>query len=236
MNLDYKIASDEMATAYIALRLQHRIEFVLAKGMDLRRVQIVWAIYPPVVSRSFAGVVYDAEETGVITELQILRIMDTGLIAGARRRGGGDEVYVAFEVWNKLNRDDIDKAAMTAEALALTFPQTETLAAVYGRKISDEDRAYAESKGVAAFLHDSRRWRCCGFVAGSRAGSAGVPARRAALALALYHEGLAGGRHLVRIRIYGILLACLRLASAHPYSSWRDSGYGENRKLGEVKS
>ena len=88
MNLDYKTTSDEMVTAHIALSLHHRIDFALARGMDLRRVQVVWAIYPPVVSRSFAGVLYDAEETGVITERQILRIMDTSLIAGARRRGG----------------------------------------------------------------------------------------------------------------------------------------------------
>lgn len=157
MKLDYNALSDQIATDHVSLRLQHKIHGLLAERMDLRRVRIIRATYPPATSQSFSDAVYDAEEIGVIAERHCVRILAADLIVSARRRGGGENVYVALEVSNKLNRDDVDRAALTAEALALTFPQTEILTAVYGREISDADRAYAESEGVEVILDDSRR-------------------------------------------------------------------------------
>lgn len=154
---DMRLDVDSMKGDHMEMRLQGKAQSLLAERMSLRRVQIVRALYPAGSLQSFIDAVHDAEEIGLITERHYMRIIATDLIVSARRRGGGENVYVALEVSNKLDRDDVDRATLTAEALALTFPQTEILTAVYGREISDADRAYAESEGVEAILDDSRR-------------------------------------------------------------------------------
>ena len=154
---DMRLDVDSMKGDHMEMRLQGKAQSLLAERMSLRRVQIVRALYPAGSLQSFIDAVHDAEEIGLITERHYMRIIATDLIVSARRRGGGENVYVALEVSNKLDRGDVDRAKLTAEALALTFPQTEILTAVYGREISDADRAYAESEGVEAILDDSRR-------------------------------------------------------------------------------
>ena len=146
-----------MISRRIELRLQHRIHSLLVEWVDLRRAQILWAIYPAQRDQNFVDAVHDAEDEGVITARLYIRILATALIVSARPRGGGETVYVAMEAANKLGREDVDLAALSGEALALLFPEAEVLTAVYGWEISDEDRAYAESKGVATLLDASRR-------------------------------------------------------------------------------
>ena len=148
---------DSMKGNHMEMQLQSKVHALLGGRMDLRQVEIVRAHYPAGVLQSFIAAVYEAEETGLITERRYMRVVTADLIVSARRRGGGEVVYVAIEVSNKLDRHDVDRAAMTAESLAMVFPQTETLAAVYGREISDADRSYAESEGVEVFLDDSGR-------------------------------------------------------------------------------
>ena len=154
---DMRLDVDSMKGDHMEMRLQGKAQSLLAERMSLRRVQIARALYPAGSLQSFIDAVHDAEEIGLITERHYMRIIATDLIVSARRRGGGENVYVALEVSNKLDREDVDRAALTSEALALTFPQTEILTAVYGREISDEDRAYAKSEGVEVILDDSRR-------------------------------------------------------------------------------
>ena len=148
---------DSMKGDHMELRLQSKVHSMLAERMGLRRVQILRALYPAGSLQKFLDDVHDAEDEGRITTRLYMRIIDTDLIVSARRRGGGETVYIALEVANKLDREDIDRAAMSREALALAFPEVEIIAAVYGREISDGDREYAESKGVAALLDASRR-------------------------------------------------------------------------------
>ena len=148
---------DSMKGNHMEMQLQSKVHALLGGRMALRQVEIVRAHYPAGVLQSFIAAVYEAEETGLITERRYMRVLTADLIVSARRRGGGEVVYVAIEVSNKLDRHDVDRAAMTAESLAMAFPQTETLAAVYGREISDADRSYAESEGVDVFLDDSGR-------------------------------------------------------------------------------
>ena len=152
-----KIDLDSIKGDHMELRLQGKIHSLLAERMGLRRVQIVRALYPAGNDPKFLDAVHDAEDEGRITTQLYMRIMETDLIVSARPRGGGAAAYVALEVANKLDREDVDRAALSGEALALAFPETEIITAVYGWEISDEDRARAESKGVAAFLDASRR-------------------------------------------------------------------------------
>ena len=152
-----KIDLDVIKGDHMELRLQGKVESLLAERMNLRRVHIVRALFPAGSDPKFTDAVHDAEDKGVITARLYMRILNTDLIVSARPRGGGETVYVALEVSNKLDREDVDRAALSGEALALAFPDSEVLTAVYGWEISDEDRAYAESKGVAAILDASRR-------------------------------------------------------------------------------
>ena len=147
----------DIVSYHIELRLQHKIHSLLVEWVDLRRAQILWAIYPAQRDQNFVDAVHDAEDEGVITARLYTRILATALIVSARPRGGGETVYAALEVSNKLDREDVDRVALSGEALALIFPDSEVLTAVYGWEISDEDRAYAESKGVATLLDASRR-------------------------------------------------------------------------------
>ncbi len=152
-----KIDLDIIKGDHMELRLQGKVESLLAERMNLRRVQIVRALFPAGNDPKFLDAVYDAEDGGVITERLYMRVINTDLIVSARPRGGGETVYVALEVSNKLDREDVDRVALSGEALALIFPEAEVLTAVYGWEISDGDRAYAESKGVATLLDASRR-------------------------------------------------------------------------------
>ena len=152
-----KIDLDSIKGDHMELRLQGKIHSLLAERMGLRRVQILRALYPAGNDPKFLDAVHDAEDEGRITTQLYMRIMDTDLIVSARPRGGSEVVYVALEVANKLDREDIDRAALSGEALALAFPKTGIITAVYGWEISDADRARAESKGVATFLDASRR-------------------------------------------------------------------------------
>ena len=152
-----KIDLDSMKGDHMELKLQGKVHSLLAERMGLRRVRIVRALYPAGNDQRFLDALHDAEDEGRITERLYMRIMNTDLIVSARPRGGSGAVYVALEAANKLDREDVDRAALSGEALALAFPDAKALAAVYGWEISDEDRAYAESKGVATLLDTSRR-------------------------------------------------------------------------------
>ena len=154
---DMKLDLDSIRGDHMELRLQGKVESLLFQRMSLRRVRIVRALYPAGSDQRFLDAVYEAEENGVITIQQYTRILDTDMILSGRRRRGGEDVYVAMEVANKLDRDDADRAIMSAEALALALRGAEVLAAVYGREISDADKTRAESGGVAVILDESRR-------------------------------------------------------------------------------
>ncbi len=141
---------------HMEMRLQGKVQSLLFQRMSLRRVQIVRALYPAGSMQWFLEALYDAEEAGIITGRHYERVLDTDMILSGRRLGGED-VYVAMEVANKLDRGDVDRALMSAEVLALTLPGSEVLAAVYGREISDADKTRAENSGVTVILDESRR-------------------------------------------------------------------------------
>lgn len=141
---------------HMEMRLQGKVQSLLFQRMSLRRVQIVRALYPAGSMQWFLEALYDAEEAGTITGQHYERVLDTDMILSGRRLGGED-VYVAVEVANKLDRGDVARALMSAEALALTLPGSEVLAAVYGREISDADKTHAENSGVTVILDESRQ-------------------------------------------------------------------------------
>lgn len=118
----------------------------------LNRAQVVRAGYPAVALPAFCEDMYNALETGLVTDEQYGRVMDTDLIARARRRGFDDYVYVAVEASYQLDKDDVDRVERTARTLAAVFPKAEIIAMVYGVETSGDVMFHAESKGIETLL------------------------------------------------------------------------------------
>ena len=148
---------DSMRGDHLEMRLQGRIHSLLgARG--LYRTRILRATFPAGSSHEFIDRVGDAVMDGIITAEQHQRLLDIDLIVGARRgRDSEQDTYVAVEVANLLDAEDIDRAVATGVALARLFPHSEVMTAVYGRAISEKDEILAEIKGAEVFLTRDRR-------------------------------------------------------------------------------
>ena len=120
--------------------------------LRMRRVRILRAYFWTGETDKFNDAVNDANDAGEISDEQYDRLMRTDLIVAARRRGSVRDVYLALEASGKISRDDVDRANRSKEALQIMFAESEVLAAVYGREMSEADRRYADSNDVTAFL------------------------------------------------------------------------------------
>ena len=136
---------------HVEMDLQGKIYGILGIRR-LSRTQICRAGYPAAALPAFCDKMYDALETGLITDEQYGRVMDTDLIARARRRGFDERVYVAVEASYQLDKDDVDRVERTARTLAAVFPKAEIRAMAYGVETSGDVMSHAESKGVEALL------------------------------------------------------------------------------------
>ena len=134
--------------------LERGIYGVLAKHpLRLRRAKIVWGhIWPNDAMDKFQDSINNANDAGRISDDQHHCVMRTDFIASARQRESGEDVHVAVEASSKISRNDVDWAMRSRDALQASFEDSEALAAVYGWEISEEDRRYAESNGVAVYI------------------------------------------------------------------------------------
>ncbi len=148
---------DSMKGDRMEMRLQGRIHGLLATRLGMRKVRVARALYPAGDLPAFLSAVHYAEERDDITEEQYTRLMYTDLIASARRCGSTQEVYVPVEVSNRLDHEDVDRAVKSAGALVAVYPDAEVLPAVYGSEMSEQDRLYANGRGVEVFLMRSQR-------------------------------------------------------------------------------
>ena len=104
---------DRLRGSDMEMRLQGRVHGLLGGSLDLYRVRVVRATIPSVTLTRFSDVVEDAREHRTITNQQHRRIMDTDLIASARRDGSTQQVYVAIEAASRLDRDDVKRVGET---------------------------------------------------------------------------------------------------------------------------
>ena len=149
---------DGMRGDHLEMRLQGRIHSILGSGRGIYGVRVVRATFPTGSSPGFIDRADSAAMDGTITQGQYGRIMNTDLIVRARRgRDTARDLYVAVEVANQLDRDDIGRVVDSGVALALLFPHSEIMTAVYGRVISDIDLELAHKKGVDVFITRDRR-------------------------------------------------------------------------------
>ena len=73
------------------------------------------------------------------------RIVATDVILHAR--GGGRNVWIAVEVANRIDADDISRGRQSADTLAAVFGEG-ALPVVVGARIDPPDRQRAEAAGV----------------------------------------------------------------------------------------
>ena len=149
---------DGMRGDHLEMRLQGRIHSILGSGRGIYGVRVIRATFPAGSAPEFIDRADEAAMDGIITQGQYGRIMNTDLIVCARRgRDFDQDLYVAVEVANQLDGDDIGRVVDSGAALALLFPHSEIMTAVYGRVISDIDLELAHKKGVDVFITRDRR-------------------------------------------------------------------------------
>ena len=150
---------DSMRGDHLEMRVQGRVYSLLGgRDRNLRRTQVLKALFPGGLIPDFQNRVDSAELDGVITSEQYGRLLDTDLIASARHRDNPDQtVHIAMEVANRLNAGDIERVVDAGVALALVFPHSEILTLVYGRSISERNEMMAARKGVDVILTGDSR-------------------------------------------------------------------------------
>lgn len=149
---------DSLRGDNLEMRLQGRIHAIMASGNGLFGVEIVMAAFPPGTLPEFLRNVENAYFDGIIDQAQYARLFDTDMIARARRERNRDRVaYIGVEVANQLDARDVERVVDTGVILARMFPHSEIITVVYGRSISEQDEAWAKTKGVDVILTSDSR-------------------------------------------------------------------------------
>ena len=129
---------------------------MLSDALDIRRVQVIWMSRGPVnpISRqdAFARKVEEATDEGVITEEEEGRLNRTDMVVRSLRKSDGEPLWIAAEASGVINYDDIDRARQSATALTKLYAQ-DALPAVYGHRIADEQRTFAQAHDGLQEVH-----------------------------------------------------------------------------------
>ena len=88
-------------------------------------------------SVEFNNRMYEAEESGVLTEEEYNRLLDTDMIVLGNRRGSSSDVYVPIEASFSVSMSDIEKVKLSAEVLGKIFPDAEIYPALYFMNIPE---------------------------------------------------------------------------------------------------
>ena len=130
----------------LEMRVHRKIRPLLSQHLGLRRARIVQSAVHQ-ASADFEARVEQAADEQRITGEQEDRIVATDIILQGRSSRGRSEAWIAVEVANRIDADDISRSRQSADTLAVLFGG-EALPVVVGRRIDPADRQRAEAAGV----------------------------------------------------------------------------------------
>ena len=141
----------------LEVKIPRSIRPYLSQKLALRRPRIMQSAMTVEPDRELRETVYRAVDENVITVDQEDRIGMTDLILRARRRDDSMAVvWVAVEASNTINRNDIERARESADALRTVFDE-DSIAVAMGYAIREEDLRLADTAGVDVFIVDENR-------------------------------------------------------------------------------
>ena len=141
----------------LEVKIPRSIRPYLSQKLALRRPRIMQSAMTVEPDRELRETVYRAVDENVITVDQEDRIGMTDLILRARRRDDSMAVvWVAVEASNTINRNDIERARESADALRAVFDE-DSIAVAMGYAIREEDLRLADTAGVDVFIVDENR-------------------------------------------------------------------------------
>ena len=130
----------------LEMKVHRRILPLLSQYLQLRRARIMQSAVHQAPD-DFSETVATATDQGRITVDQERRITATDIIVRAQRQSDHAPIWIAVEVANRLDVDDLTRSRASADTLAAVFGEN-TFAMVVGHRIDAADRERADAAGV----------------------------------------------------------------------------------------
>ena len=130
----------------LEMKVHRRIQPLVSQHLRLRRARIIQSAVQQ-AQEEFAEPIAQAAEDGRITTEQEHRIIATDVILHAQRQRERTPIWVAVEVANRIDAEDIGRSRESADTLAAVFGE-EAVPLVAGYRIDAPDRLRADANGV----------------------------------------------------------------------------------------